>query len=113
MNIRFLPLLLLPFLIVSYADAQEREFFFFSPYNMDVTYRQEAAPYIAHVEDNWKFYKIGKKSWKRIERVTMATYQTKTFDVSVQLGVENLKPGFRSKIKYKGKTINFVFGFTD
>jgi hypothetical protein len=59
MNIRFLPLLLLPFLIVSYADAQEREFFFFSPYNMDVTYRQEAAPYIAHVEDNWKFYKLG------------------------------------------------------
>jgi len=104
MKIRFLPLLLLPFLLIPDAGAQEREFFFFSPYDMDVTYKQEAAPYIEHVEDNWNFYKIGKKRWKQIERVTMATYRAKTFDVSFQLGINNLKPGLKSKIKYKGKT---------
>ena len=113
MTIKFLPLLLLPFFVISVAHAQEREFFFFSPYDMDVTYKQEAAPYIEHVEDNWRFYNIGKKSWKKIERVTMATYRAKTFDVSFQLGITDLKPGLKSKIKYKGKTINFVFGFVD
>lgn len=113
MNIRFLPLLLLPFLVMPYAEAQEREFFFFSPYDVDVTYEQEAAPYIEHVEDNWRFYNIGKKSWKKIERVTMATYRTKTFDISFQLGITDLKPGLKSKVKYKGRTFNFVFGFVD
>jgi hypothetical protein len=113
MNIRLLPLLLLPFLIVPYAEAQEGGYFFFSPYDIDVTYKQEAAPYIEHVEDNWIFYQIGKKSWKKVEKVTMATYRAKTFDVSFQLGINNLKPGLKSKVRYKGKTINFVFGFLD
>ena len=63
----FFLLLLLAVLVAPKAEAQEREFFFFSPYDMDVTYKQEAAPYIEHVEDNWRFYKIGKKSWKKIK----------------------------------------------
>lgn len=113
MNIRFLTLILFSLVIIPSAEAQEREFFFFSPYNVDVTYEQEAAPYIEHVEDNWKFYQFGKRSWKRIEKVTMLSYRTKAVDVSIQLGITDLKPGIKSKIGYKGKTINLVFGFTD
>ncbi len=113
MKIKFLPLLLLPICIASQAVAQEWEYFVYSPYDADAIYAQEAASYIEYVEDNWQFYRIGKRSWKQLEKITMAKFSSTNFDISFQLGIRDLKPGIKSKIRYKGKTINLVFEVTD
>lgn len=84
-----------------------------SPYNMDVIYQQEAAPYIEYVENNWKFYKIGSESFRKIERSTRAEFRTEKINVSVQLELDDLKPGISTRVQFFKKRIYFVFSVTN
>lgn len=84
------------------------------PYDMDVIYRQEAAPYIEHVENTWKFYKIGSENLRRIERSTKVGYRSRKINYSFQLELDdNLRPGISTKVQFFNKPIFFVFSVTD
>lgn len=85
----------------------------YSPYDVDIIYKQEAASYIEHVENEWKLYQLSKNSWRKVERLASAEYQTKNLKLNVQLGLNDLKPSLKSKIQYKGKTIYLVFDFQE
>ena len=84
-----------------------------SPYNEDVIYRQEAAPYIEYVEKNWKLYKLGTESFKRIEQSTKVEYRSEKLKCSVQLELNDLRPGISTKIQFFKKPIYFVFTVSD
>ena len=95
------------------AQAEEPDSPMISPYNMDVIYRQEAAPYIEYVKKNWILYKIGSESLKRIERSTKVEYRTEKIKWSVQLELDDLKPGISTKVQFFKKPIYFIFSVTD
>ena len=72
----FLPLIVAPLLFLSTANAQDWRSPLY-PYNADMIYKEEAAPYIQHVEDTWRIYQVSRDNLNRIERLATAEYQTK------------------------------------
>ena len=95
------------------ARAQDPRDPMLIPYDEDVLYRQEAAPYIEYVEKTWKFYKFGTESLKRFERSTKIEYRSEKIKCSIQLELDNLKPGISTKVQFFKKPIFFVFKVTD
>ena len=100
-------LLLLFFAGVVHAEEPER--CFYSPYSMDATYREAAAPYIKYVEDNWLFYRNGLKSIKKIEHTARVTYRSRKVDCTLQLDLTDLEPSIQTKFQLFDKPIFFVF----
>ena len=105
--------ILIIILFATIAGAQDPREPMISPYDEDVIYRQEAAPYIEYVEKTWKIYKIGSESLRRLERSTKVEYRTKKIKCSVQLELNDLKPGISTKVQFFKKPIFFVFTVTD
>jgi hypothetical protein len=103
----------LSLLVVTSARAEDAPVFPHSPYNMDVIYKEEAAPYIHHVENTWLIYQISKSNLDRIEKLARTEYHTKNLNVVVRLGLDGLKPVIKSKLQYKGTTIYFVFSYSN
>ena len=86
-------IILVVLLVPEIVRAEGPDDLVLSPYNKDVIYRQEAAPYIEYVEKNWKIYQIGVKNLKRIEQSTRAEYRSEIINCSVQLELKDLKRG--------------------
>ena len=105
--------IMISLLFVAIARAEDPREPMISPYDEDVIYRQEAAPYIEHVEKTWKIYKIGTESLRRLERSTKVEYRTQKIKWSVQLELNDLKPGISTKIQFFKKPVFFVFTVTD
>ncbi len=101
--------MLIILLFAAIARAEDPRDPMISPYDEDVIYRQEAAPYIEYVEKTWKIYKLGSESLRRFERSTKVEYRTEKIKCSVQLELNDLKPGISTKIQFFKKPIFFVF----
>jgi hypothetical protein len=113
MKYEVLPLLVLSLLVATAARAEDAHPFPHSPYSIDVIYKEEAAPYIRHVEDNWRIYQVGKANLDRIEKLASTEYHTKNLNLNIRLGMDGLKPVIKSKLQYKGATIYFVFSYSN
>lgn len=100
---------LLLLLFAGAVHAEDPDRCFFSPYSMDATYREAAAPYIQYVEDNWHFYQNGLKRLKKIENTARMTYRSRRVNCTFQLDLTDLKPGLRTKIQLFDKPVFFVF----
>lgn len=106
----FILIILLPATVVWAEDPDNP---ILSPYDMDVIYRQEAAPYIEYVRKNWKIYKIGFEGLRKFERSTKAEFRSEKIKMSVQLELDNFKPGICTKIQFCKKPIYFKFSVTN
>ncbi len=104
---------LLTLLIAGQCGAQEFGDLYQSPYDPSITYRQEAATYIQHVENSWSLYQISEKSLQKIEDTARAEYHAPTFDWSLQLDLDRLRPRVLTRIQFFGKPIFFEFTVTD
>lgn len=113
MKLKFLPLLFLSLLFISVGQADEWLFLDDTPYDIDVVYREEAAPFIKHVEDEWEIYQFGKNSLRKIEQFTTTEVQTENFYLKFMFELDDLKPRIKSKINYRGKTVYLVFNFAE
>lgn len=105
--------ILIVLLVATAARAGDPDTMMISPYDEDVIYLQEAAPYIEYVEKKWKFYTIGKESLRRIERSTKLEYRSEKIKCSVQLELNDLKPGISTKIQFFKKPVFFEFTVTN
>lgn len=113
MKMNVLSLLILPLLFAAPASAGEWDLTPYTPYDVDIIYREEAADYIRYVEDTWVLYQVGKRSMTRIERLATAEYHTKNLHLKIRLDLNDLKPVIKSKIEYKGKVVYLEFAYTD